>query len=155
MAVGKKTGGRDFRPGQGGRKKGSKDKIPRSVKASMRAIFEDIATNDPQVIRDAMIKGLTAPPPKSFSYLQLMAHYLDGKPAERPAPSAATTGLPESFLQNLERVWQAHLAGIPVSQMPIPGDPRLAGGWREDSERPSGTGDPRTNNGKLRRLHET
>ncbi len=154
MAVGKKTGGRDFQPGQGGRKKGSKDKIPRSVKASMRAIFEDIASNDQEVIRDAMIKGLTAPPPKSFSYLQLMVHSLDGKPAEHPAASAAASGLPGAFLQSLERTWQAHLAGVPVSQMPIAGDPRLAVGRREDSTGSSGPEGPRTNNGKIRRSHE-
>jgi hypothetical protein len=80
MAIGKKTGGRDFLPGEGGRKKGSRDKVPRSFKASVRAIFEDIASMKPKVIRNAIVEGLKAPPPKSFPYLQLAATYLDGKP---------------------------------------------------------------------------
>lgn len=83
MALGKKTGGRDFRPGQGGRKKGSKDKIPRSVKASIAAIYEEVASDNPEIIRDAIVRGLKAPPPKSFPYVNLGALYLDGKPTER------------------------------------------------------------------------
>jgi hypothetical protein len=82
MAIGKKTGGRDFLPGEGGRKKGSKDKVPRTFKASVRAIFAEIASTKPKLIRNAIVEGLKAPPPKSLPYLQLGALYLDGKPFE-------------------------------------------------------------------------
>lgn len=88
MAIGKKTGGRDFRPGEGGRKKGSKDKVPRTFRASVRAIFAEIASTKPKVIRKAIVKGLKASPPKSFPYLQLGALYLDGKPIEQADYSA-------------------------------------------------------------------
>jgi hypothetical protein len=69
------------KPGPG-RPKGSHDKIPRSVKASIRAVFEEVATEDPELIRRAVRAGLEAPPPKSFPYLQLAAFYVDGRPVE-------------------------------------------------------------------------
>ncbi len=94
MALGKKTGGRDFGPGQGGRKKGSKDKIPRSVKASIATIYEEIASDTPEIIRDAIVRGLKAPPPKSFPYVNLGALYLDGKPTERSDASADLASSP-------------------------------------------------------------
>ena len=48
----------------------------------MRAVFEDIATTEPETIRDAILRGLKAHPPKSLPYLQLAALYLDGPPAQ-------------------------------------------------------------------------
>lgn len=86
MAKGSKTGGRDFRPGAPGpgRPKGSRDKVPRTFKASVRAIFAEVAEEQPALLRDAILRGIQADPPKSYPYLQLAAHYLDGKPAERP-----------------------------------------------------------------------
>jgi len=57
--------------------------VPRTFKASVRAIFIDVAENDPALLREVIIRGIQANPPKSFSYLQLAAHYLDGKPVER------------------------------------------------------------------------
>lgn len=85
MAFGRKTGGRDFThdaPGPG-RPSGSPDTVPRRVKASIRTVLQDIVTDDPALIRDAIVKGLRAPPPKSFPYLQLAAAYVDGKPADK------------------------------------------------------------------------
>jgi len=83
MARGKKTGGRNFAKGHHtGRKKGSKDAVPRSFKASIKAVFADVASTDPALITRAIRKGLAAAPPKSFPYLQLAAYYIDGKPAE-------------------------------------------------------------------------
>ncbi len=70
-----------MKPGPG-RPRGSRDKIPRALKASIRQVFEDIASEDPELIRAAVRAGLTAPPPKSFPYLQLAAAYVDGKPAD-------------------------------------------------------------------------
>lgn len=83
MARGKKTGGRNFAPGNAGRPKGSKDEVPRSVKASIRAVLEDVISSEPGLIRDAIMRGLRAAPPRSFQYVQLAAHYVDGKPEDR------------------------------------------------------------------------
>jgi hypothetical protein len=52
------------------------------VKASIRAVFEEVASDDPELIRRAVRAGLEAPPPKSFPYLQLAAFYVDGRPVE-------------------------------------------------------------------------
>jgi hypothetical protein len=84
MARGKKTGGRNFTKGdpRAGRPKGSKDKIPRTWKGSIKAIFEAISSEQPELLRDAMVKGLKAKAPKSFPYLQLAVHYIDGRPRQ-------------------------------------------------------------------------
>lgn len=57
--------------------------------ASVKRILRDIAEVQPDLIRDAIIAGLLAPPPRSFPYVALAAAYLDGKPidADRLAES--------------------------------------------------------------------
>lgn len=70
------------RPRSPGRPKGAKDKHPRTWKGTIKSIFEEIASDDPDLLRNAIIKGLKAPAPKSFHYLQIMTHYIDGKPVE-------------------------------------------------------------------------
>lgn len=62
-----------------GRPKGSKDAVPRTFKGSIKRIFEEIATDDPDLIYRAMVKGLKASAPKSFQYLQLLRASIDGK----------------------------------------------------------------------------
>ena len=58
MALGRKTGGRNFKKGQGGRKKGAKDKVPRSLKVrlegSIKAIYEALVREEPQMFIDAI-----------------------------------------------------------------------------------------------------
>jgi len=135
MALGKKSGGRNFRPGQGGRKKGSRDKIPRTFKASVKAIYEEIASNDPGIIRRAIVRGLSAPPPKSFPYVQLGAHYLDGKPTEPKEPDQFEEDL-ASFLANAHRL-RADSRAVPLE----PGDEYLIldarrRGWIEEEDVP-------------------
>jgi len=82
MAKGKKTGGRNFKKGEGGRKKGAKDKLPRSFKRSIKVLYEQLADQRPELFAKALVRGLESRPPFSFSYLQMGAHYLDGKPAD-------------------------------------------------------------------------
>lgn len=65
-----------------GRPLGAKDKLPRSAKASIKKIFEEVGSTDPEMIRAAIMRGLQAEPPKSFPYLQLAAAYVDGRPVE-------------------------------------------------------------------------
>jgi len=66
-----------------GRPKGSKSLVPQSVKASLKKVLTDIATENPAMIREAIERGINAKPPYSFSYLQLAAHYIDGKPSDK------------------------------------------------------------------------
>ena len=56
-----------------GRPKGSKDSIPRTFRASIKKVFEDIATTEPKLIKKAVREGLASVPPKSFAYVQLAA----------------------------------------------------------------------------------
>lgn len=82
MAKGRKTGGRNFTKGdkRAGRPKGSKDKIPRTWKHSLKVVFEEVCAEHPDVLHAAMLAGFRAGAPKSFPYLQLAAHYIDGRP---------------------------------------------------------------------------
>lgn len=83
MAKGRKTGGRNFKKGQGGRKKGSKDKVPRSFKASIKAMYERLALEEPQLFEGAIKRDLKSRRGSvAFQHTQLAAYYLDGKPAE-------------------------------------------------------------------------
>lgn len=105
MAKGKKTGGRNFKKGHHrGRPKGAKDKVPRSFKASVRRVYEELGSSDPTLLMDAVRRGLKAAPPKSYQYLQLGAYYLDGKPVETVKLRPDLSGLTETELTMLERL---------------------------------------------------
>lgn len=69
-------------PGKG-RPKGVKEAIPRSAKASVKKIIEDLVGLEPEMVRAAFKAGLEAKPPYSFPYVQLGAHYIDGKPSDK------------------------------------------------------------------------
>lgn len=62
-----------------GRPKGSKDVVPRTFKGSVKRIWEEVATENPELLYAAMVKGLKAPAPKSFQYLQLLKVTVDGR----------------------------------------------------------------------------
>ena len=83
MVRGMKTGRRDFQPGNPGRPKGSKNKVPGSLKATVVVILAELAAEDreqwKQTIRDAIREGGRV----AFPYIQLAAYYLDGKPVDR------------------------------------------------------------------------
>lgn len=66
-----------------GRPRGSKNKITRTIRQSIKAVCETIDAENPALIRDAFEKGLKSGPPKSFAYLQLYAHYTSGKPPDK------------------------------------------------------------------------
>lgn len=82
MAKGRKTGGRDFQPGdpRAGRPPGAKDKVPRSIKATIRQLYEEILATDREAVKAALRKKLLA---GDHHHVQLAAYYLDGKPVER------------------------------------------------------------------------
>lgn len=106
MARGKKTGGRNFTKGdpRAGRPKGSRDKIPRSFKTSVRALFEEVANQKPDLLKSTIERGLKAAAPKSFQYLQLAAYYIDGKPAETIKVQPDLSKLTDEELESLEKL---------------------------------------------------
>ncbi len=54
--------------------------------ASVKRILKDIVAVQPELVRDAIIEGLLATPPRSFPYIALAAAYLDGKPIDAQPP---------------------------------------------------------------------
>lgn len=66
-----------------GRPKGSKDSIPRTFRASIKAMYEKLATEQPELFEDAITRDLSnRRGTAAFHHVQLAAHYLDGKPAD-------------------------------------------------------------------------
>jgi hypothetical protein len=66
-----------------GRPRGSKDSIPRTFKASIKAMYEKLATERPELFEDAITRDLqNRRGVAAFHHVQLAAHYLDGKPAD-------------------------------------------------------------------------
>ncbi|MBP7779487.1 MAG: hypothetical protein KA371_20405 [Acidobacteria bacterium] len=55
--------------------------------ASVKRILRDVVGTQPDLLRDAIIEGLQAPPPRSFPYIALAAAYLDGKPINTDPPA--------------------------------------------------------------------
>lgn len=108
MATGRKTGGRNFKKGQGGRKKGAKDKVPRgrAIKASIKAVLHDVVAQEPKLIRQTIVRGFKAPPQHAFHYVQLAAHFLDGKPTET-VRMLDVTQLSQATLDAIERDMEA------------------------------------------------
>jgi hypothetical protein len=63
-----------------GRPKGAKNKLPGG---SVRAMCKWLSEEQPELFRDAIVRGLKAREARSFPFVQLAAHYIDGKPVER------------------------------------------------------------------------
>jgi hypothetical protein len=66
-----------------GRPKGTTNVVPRAFKTALERVFHELAEKHETEIRDAILNGITARAPRSFPYLQLLAHYVVGKPTER------------------------------------------------------------------------
>ena len=77
MAKGKKTGGRDFQKGNLGKPTGAKDTVPRSVRKSIKAIYENILTRSGAEVEKGIERRLKR---GDFLHVKLAAEYLDGKP---------------------------------------------------------------------------
>ena len=66
-----------------GRPKGAKDVVPRTFKASIKALYEKLATEQPELFENAITRDLeNRRGIAAFHHVQLAAHYLDGKPAD-------------------------------------------------------------------------
>ena len=81
MALGKKTGGRDFEPGNPGKPEGAKDLVPRSAKAAVAGLLERFG-NDTAMIGQAIRDGITAKAPSSFPYLRMVIEQQVGAPEQ-------------------------------------------------------------------------
>jgi hypothetical protein len=71
-----------FQKGNAGRPPGAKERIPRSVKASVRTIIEEVALNETKTIRSAIVDGLKSGARNADRYLRIVAEYTDGKPVD-------------------------------------------------------------------------
>ena len=71
-----------LRRGGPGRPRGSRNKVPPSVKASVKEVLEELAVSNRDEIRNAILKGINSKPPHSLRYIEVIAHYVDGKPAD-------------------------------------------------------------------------
>lgn len=58
--------------------------IAKVRQASVLRIMKEVVSDDPELIRETIIAGLTAPAPRSFPYLALVTAMLDGKPPAEP-----------------------------------------------------------------------
>lgn len=82
MARGRKTGGRNFRPGEG-RPRGSINKVPAGFKPSIKAIYEKLMAAHPEEWESAIRTAIRKGGRDAFAHIQLAAHYFDGRPVER------------------------------------------------------------------------
>lgn len=66
-----------WKPGQGGKPKGAKDEVPRSFKASIRAVYEKLQHEKPELFVNAIERGLTSRRPKeAFPFVRLYAELI-------------------------------------------------------------------------------
>jgi len=65
-----------------GRTKGAKDKWPRSFPGTMKALYLEYARGNAAGLMQAIHRGIHAPAPKSFQYLQLFDRAIDGNDAD-------------------------------------------------------------------------
>ena len=66
---------------------GAKDKLPRSGRACVNALVEAFGANE-DLLREAILKGLSAKPPSSFPYLRMVVEHNVGAPEQ---PLSLTT----------------------------------------------------------------
>lgn len=115
MAKGRKTGGRNFKKGQGGRKKGAKDRVPRGLKAkingSIRAMYDALLKEEPALFERAIRRDLgSSRGSVAFQHVQLAGYYLDGKPVET-VRMIDITKLSDDTLRRILEETGAHPAG--------------------------------------------
>lgn len=72
-----------FKKGEGGRKLGATNIIPKTFKTTLMGIFEKLQQERPELFENGVVKGLELDAPQNFAYLKLWAEYTEGKPVER------------------------------------------------------------------------
>ena len=80
----KNVGSVPFKKGNPGRPKGAKDKgpIPKNIRASVKAICQQVATKNHDTIEQALLNGIKASPAHADRYIKLVAEYVDGRPVD-------------------------------------------------------------------------
>lgn len=111
MAKGKKTGGRNFKKGQGGRKKGAKDKVPRSFKRNVEEFFREVHTAHPELLFGAVTRGLKASPSVAIRFVELWLNFVHGKPPQTINIGPDLSGLSDEELRAWEQLMQKAHAG--------------------------------------------
>jgi len=71
-----------FKKGNPGKAPGTKHAIPQSVKASVKAVLEEVAETEGLTIRRAVMEGLRGGPRNADRYIRMVAEYVDGKPKD-------------------------------------------------------------------------
>lgn len=99
MPKGKKTGGRDFKKGEGGRPPGARNKAPSVARLFREALA---GVNEPKAVKALQTKILEANP----RLLELIGAYVDGRPAQRiqvetPQPLTINITLPDGTMKTL------------------------------------------------------
>ncbi len=74
--------GRPFTKGNPGRTKGSKNRLPKGFKASIKRLFEELAVEEEQNWKETIRRSMRMPGPRGFPWVQLALYVLDGKPKE-------------------------------------------------------------------------
>ena len=105
-----------WKPGQGGKPKGAKDAIPRTFKASVKAVYEDILSEDPDILKNAIVRGLvTRKPKEAFPYVRLLAelHQELKQQVELSGGVEVSHGVIEDVARELERLAAGSAASDP------------------------------------------
>lgn len=68
--------------GRLGRPRGAKSKVPGRVRASVKALVEEVVAERALTIKHAIIRGLRAEPRDSHHFIEFVTHYTDGKPGD-------------------------------------------------------------------------
>lgn len=72
-----------LRRGGPGRPKGARNRVPAGFKKTLLNIYDEIASEDPGVIRRALVRGLNAKPPASAAYLRIWSDHHIGLPTQK------------------------------------------------------------------------
>jgi hypothetical protein len=94
----------------------------RVIKASVKRIMDEIVSDDPELIRNAIIDGLQAPAPRSFPYIALAAAYLDGKPIDAKPVDDDKANLCELTIEQLRDRALALAERLREKALPPPSD---------------------------------
>lgn len=88
-----------------GKKPRITSKKTKEARQKFTEIMQKLEHQEPELFENAFREGLMAPPPQSFQYLQMWAHYRQGKPVDRMELQAQH--------HTVARVVHEHLPALP------------------------------------------
>ena|SRR5690242_11089920 len=106
-----------WQKGQGGKPPGAKDTVPRSFKKTLLAVYEDIQSSEPDIVRDAVRKGLRGRPKEAFNFVKLYADLM-GELKQKVELSGNVTVSDDQLAdirQQLDELAAQHARGGPAS----------------------------------------